>query len=73
MRWEMKNIKKNWYTLIILANLCGFHPVSSESVNMPNLEFKCKNASLLMLKKISSIIKIQKQWKNYTTQNEQCT
>ena len=30
----MNNIKKNGYTLIILANLCGFHPTCPLKVSI---------------------------------------
>lgn len=47
----MKDIKKNWHILISLANLSDFHYVSSESVKMPHLEFKCKQCKLINVKK----------------------
>lgn len=41
MGWEMKDIKKNWYTLINLATYVAFILSVLWKCQMPDLEFKC--------------------------------
>lgn len=53
MGWEMKDIKKNWHTLISLVDLCDFHGKCPLKVSMPHLEFKCKQSMLIYFFKSS--------------------